>query len=203
MGENRVTTIRRWLMTGTKPANIEVTNANNEIKRISFGFGDTWIAVARTIDAFEPTRLCAYDNDNNILRASLMASLLDIDPEDTAGEVASGTGQRGPMSSNEQLLITYGQLLAKAYENSSQIAWNTAFSKMVEIVEIFERRSEATEARLARVEAMFQKAVANQLQPANDEPDMLQTLVGAYMQGAAASAANKTTPTNGKGVPQI
>lgn len=204
--ETRVNTIRRWLMTGVKPANIEVTNGNNEIKRVSFGFGDTWIGVARTIDAFDPIRLVAYDIENIILRATLMTSLLEIDPEDTAGEIAGGNAQRGPLSTNEQLLITYGQLLAKAYENSSQVAWNTAFSKMVEIVEIFQNQSQATEARLARVEALFQKTVASQLAPQNDEPDLLQTMVGAYMQGAAASATATGTskpPTNGKGAAQI
>ncbi len=202
--EPRVTTIRRWLMTGTKPAAIEVTNANNEVKRIGFGFGDTWIAVARTIDAFEPVRLCAYDVDNNILRASLMTSLLDIDPEDTAGEVATGNSQRGPLSANEQLLITFGNLLAKAYENSSQIAWNTAFSKMVEIADIQGRRAEAIESRLARMESLFNRTFAQQVSNAADqEPDMLSQIVGAYVQGAAAAAAGKPSPTNGKGAPQI
>lgn len=200
--ESRVTTIRRWLMTGTKPAAIEVTNANNEVKRVTFGFGDTWIAVARTIDAFEPVRLCAYDTDNNILRASLMTSLLDIDPEDTANDTP--TAQRGPLSANEQMLVTIAQLIAKAYENSSQIAWNTAFNKMVEIADIQGRRAEAIESRLARMESLFNRTFAQQVSNAADqEPDMLSQIVGAYVQGAAAAAAGKPSPTNGKGAPQI
>ncbi len=202
--ESRVTTIRRWLMTGTKPAAIEVTNANNEVKRVTFGFGDTWIAVARTIDAFEPVRLCAYDTDNNILRASLMTSLLDIDPEDTASDATTGTAPRGPLSSNEQMLVTFATLIAKAYENSSNIAWNTAFQKMVEIADIQGRRAEAIESRLARMESLFNRTFAQQVSNATDqEPDLLSQIVGAYVQGAAAAHAGKPGPTNGKGAPQI
>ncbi len=193
-------------MAGSKPAYVMVTNANNEVNKIQFGFGDTWIAVARTIDSFEPVRLVAHDIDGNILRASLMTSLLDVDPEDTNTDVTAQQAQRGPLSSNEQLLVTFGQLLAKAYEHSSTTAWTTAFGKMTEVVDIFSRRTESLENRLARMEAMFSKTIAQQGQSAVDEePSLLGQMIGAYMQGAAAQAQAATggKPTNGKGNPQI
>jgi hypothetical protein len=202
MADDRVSLIRRWLMAGEKPAVMVAINASNQQTSVPFRFGDTWISLARTLNAVDPVRLEAYDDAKQLLRATTLASLEIPDPEDVQDEPVQ-TRNVADMSSSEQMLVTFGELIANAYKHSSEIAWTTAFSKMTEVVDIFARRSEALESRLARMESLVSRSVSQQSEQTDSGGNLLDQMIGAYMSGAAAAqgggaAPAAPQPTNGK-----
>jgi len=202
MADDRVSLLRRWLMGGDRPHHMIAVDASGKETEVPVKFNDAWIEMARSLDAFDPATVRCVDERGALLRATSLAALCKDDPKE---EEAPRT--YGNMSSSEQMLCTFGQLLADAYKTSNEVAWNTAFSKMVEIVDIFAKRSEALENRLARMEATFSRTAAEQLRAAQDgsEGSLLSEMIGAYLSGAAQAAAGSAGantgggPTNGKG----
>jgi hypothetical protein len=206
---DRVSLIRRWLMQGEKPVYVDAIDAHSERKTIIWRHGMTWIAWARTLDACNPASLEAYDAGKTIIRATTLVNLDKVDPEDLQDERPSINGaMRGPLSSNEQMLCTMGQLISEAYKTAAVTMCQTfvenAFNKMADLFEAVTRRSESQDKALAELERALQRQ-SDLLTRATEgivaaeggsSGSLLEQMVAAYAQGQAQAAAQ--APTNGK-----
>ena len=210
--EDRVLIIRRWLMMGQKPDRIVATNAANECTTVSFRFGDTWIALARTLDAVDPIRLQAFDVEGVLLRATTLTALENVQPEDLQEDRGSVELVRaGGLSTNEQLLCTFGKLLANAYEganvrmaegfiNKAWVSLTDLFNSVVQQNEAQAKALASLERSLLKVSELLQHAYESDVErTAADQPTLVDQMVQSYIAGQAQSQATGAAPANGKG----
>lgn len=207
----KVTLIRRWLLQGEKPAYVDAIDSKSEIKHVEWRPGMTWIAWARTLDACAPVRLEAYDHSKQIIRATTMASLNEVDPEDLQDERPTIKGAvRGPLSSNEQMLCTMSELLAKAYETSTvhvvEGFVTTAFNKLAEICDAFAKGNESRDRAIMELERALQRQSdlltrVSEGAVATEGGSLLEQMIGGYVAGqaqASAGGAGGNGASNGK-----
>ena len=110
------------------------------------------------------------------------------------------------------MLSHFANLVHRAYQHSTELA----FTKLVELVERIDARSDAIEARLERTEAEHRRTLREQVEDAFDraeemaagagaEGDFKQQMIAAFMHGqlaqqqGGAKAAASNGASNGKG----
>lgn len=191
-----VARIRGFLLVAPKPSAIRVTSGDGEPQMIKLG--KSWAVTAATIDALNVDLIEVVDASGQILRAMRMTG-----PEAQRSEAASIPV--GIHADPNALMIThFANLLHRAYEHSTEIAFN----KLVDVMERMGDRSEAIEQRLERAEAANRRLTQEQVDDAferaeevaaekSDSGDLLQQLAGAFMQGSGAGAGAKQTNLNG------
>lgn len=197
--QDRAALIRSWLMAGQRPHTVVVTDTKGMNTRCPYTQGTTWITFARTVDALDPARIQCMNEAGELLKATTMNELekIDDDEEDAPIPViAEPVVDTSKMTGTEQLLSCFAGHLAAAYKGANETAWNTAFSKIVEVCDIFANRADVVENRLARMESMFARATTDTVNQGG-EGNLLTDIIGAYASGMGASAAQKGVPTNG------
>lgn len=190
--------IRGWLLQLPKPHKVRVTG-DGEPQLLTPG--RSYAKLADTIAALAPDLVECLDKDGNVIRAERLES------EDARRSDAAAVPAALQADPQALMLTHFANLLHRAYEHSTEIA----FSKMVELVDKMNDRSDSIEQRLERTEAanrrLLQDAVDAEIERAheqarqeNGEGDLGQQLLGGFMSGAmnGKTQAAKTAP-NGKG----
>lgn len=205
MADERILKIRTWLMAGDRPALVLCTDAKGKETRVSFRKGDTWMSFAKTVHALDPVKVESYDAENQLLKADTLREIesqLEPPPLSAQSTETDSTGAAVTVINPLQMITRMSELLERAYFQSNKVAWETAFGKMAEIVEIFAERAERMEERTARLENMVNRTVSEAVSAADaqNEGGLLGQLLGAYAQGQMmAKTQPPTAPPNGKG----
>jgi len=190
-----VAKLRGFLLQKPKPHVVRVTG-DGEPQEIRPG--RSYVKCAETIAAIGGDLLECLDEKGNLLRALRMSDP-DLRRSDAA-EIPSGISA----DPNALMLTHLANLVHRAYEHSTEIA----FTKMVEIFEKMNERSESIEQRLERTEAqnrrLFNEQAEAEIERAHEQAeqaganggDMLNTLASSFLSGQMQRAT--ATPTNGK-----
>lgn len=210
--------LRNFLIRDPAPTTIRLTSAEGETTEITPG-KKSRVKIAETICAVGPELVECLDANGNLLRA--------VRPDSEEAQ-ASGAPEVPPVIANDPnaaMLSHVANLLHRAYQHSTELA----FTKLVELVERMDERSNAIEQRLertetayrreqqARLDELYQRAeeiaarAAGGAAPAGKEA-ILDTLVSNMFRGAAArqqaqqaappgaaAPAPAPAPGNGKG----
>lgn len=203
-----VQNLRGWLLQLPKPALVRCT-VNGETEELKPG--KSWQRLAESIAALDPEQVTALDAEGKILRAVRM------DDSDARRSDAAAVPEALKVDPQALMLTHFANLIHRAYEHSTE----TAFTKMVELVDRMNDRSQGIEERLERAEARsrrlqdeavsdaYERAeeLAAQAVAGGDKEALGLQMLNMFMQGrggvapaAAAAAANGAAKPNGKGV---
>jgi len=191
--------IRGWLLQLPKPHAVRVSG-DGEPQTLKPG--RSYAKLADTIAALAPDLIEALDKDGAVIRATR------LEAED-AHRSDAATVPEGLKADPQALMLThFANLVHRAYEHSTEIA----FTKMVELVDKMNDRSEGIEQRLERAEsrnrALLQDQVDAEFERAQDvanatgggEGELGQQLVGSFLSGALNGKAVGAQPApKGKG----
>lgn len=198
-----VSKIRGFLLQLPKPAAVRVT-AEGEPQLIKVG--KSYAKLAETIDALGVELVEALDKDGaTVLRAMRLGT---VESQRSSASELPEVLKQDPQAA---MFTHFANLLHRAYEHSSEIA----FTKMVEVFDIMNVRSDSIERRLERAEADRRALLQQQVDDAIDQAeeraeraaaeagggDVLSNIAGAFLSGkaAAAPASNGKATPNGKG----
>lgn len=188
--------IRTFLIGAPRPAIIRLT-AGGQTQDMAYRRGQSWTRLAESIHAVSPELIECLDDEQNIIRA--------IRPENSPELSESAPEPPRVLTDDPETarLTHFANLLHRAYEHSTVVA----FSKLIELVERIDARSDAIEARLERTEGAYRRAIQSQVDDAferadelleqGEQGDQLQRVIGAFAQGVAQRQARRRT--NGKG----
>jgi hypothetical protein len=189
--------LRNFLIRDPAPHTIRLTTSEGETQDILPGKRSR-VKIAETIVSVGPELVECLDAQGHLLRA------IRPDAEDaTAASSAPEVPQVIATDPNAAMVTHFANLIHRAYQHSTELA----FSKLVELVERIDARSDAIEQRLERTEAAYRKEQQARLdelyeraaEAAGAEPGkdaILQTLVGSMMQHPPRGPS---APPNGKG----
>jgi hypothetical protein len=151
--------VRGFLLQSPKPHSVRLTGAElDDPKVIKVR---NYSKAAETIEAIGAELVECLDSDGNLLRA-LKLNDRDAHRSDAAA-IPAGIEQ----DPNALMLTHFANLLHRAYEHSSEIAFN----KLCEFVDIINQRTSSIEARLERTEAAHRRTVEEQVQDAYDRAE--------------------------------
>ena len=187
--------IRGFLLQLPKPAMVRVTGDGEpqELKP-----GRSYSKLAETILALAPELIECLDADGKVLRATRMEGAEQRRSD--AAEIPDGL----KADPNALMLTHFANLLHRAYEHSTEVA----FTRLVELTDRMNDRSDSIEQRLERQEATNRKLLQDQVDDALDRAEeaaakaaeggenaglgeqLLSSFMGGKAQRAAAGAPN-------------
>lgn len=198
--------IRGFLLQSPKPAAVRVSREDGGEPQVLRP--RNYAKTADTIAALLPDLVEVLDKDGNVVRA-MRPEGVESNPSDDGGIPKALEGD--PLAA---AFMMYGRLLAKAYEHSTEVA----FSKMVELADRMNERSDSIEKRLERSEASYRQVQQDRIDDAFDRVDeeaqrataeaqdplgtsITQAFIGGMMQESQKPAAEQpqTKPNGSSG----
>ena len=200
-----VAIVRGFLIQKPKPSRVRCT-VDGETKE--FGpKGKSWAHTAETIVALQPELIELLGPQGDLLRAMRGDDAAEL-PLPESDEVPIHPALKA--DPNALMLTHFADLIHRAYKHSTE----TAFTKMVELVDRMNERSTSIEERLERAEAKARRLVDEQVEEAFERAEevaekagaegaggeLVQQLAGAFLSGQLQKKAATPAPTpNGKG----
>jgi hypothetical protein len=196
-----VARIRGFLLKVPKPVIVRIT-VDGETQDLKPNKG--YAKCAETIAAMGPELIQCLDAEQTLLRA-MRTDNADAQRSDAA-EVPAIL-QTDPHAA---LLTHFSNLLHRAYEHSTEVA----FSRLVELTDRMNERSDQIERRLERAEAANRRAIEDQVSDAFERAEEIATkateqgagggglgdqMMQAFLSGRMRSAAAKPNGSNGGG----
>lgn len=195
--------IRAFLIRQPHPAAIRLTLRGDVTQTMRPSRGQSWARIAESVYEMSPELIECLDAEDVLLRA--------IRPQQSA-ELAEAPEPPPAISSDpETARIThFANLIHRAYEHSTVVA----FAKMAEIVERMVESNEATQQRLAAIEARYHRqvqaniddqfaeahALLEHAQAASEEGDGQNVDLGQFLSAFAGGAQQRRRArSNGKG----
>lgn len=190
-------TLRNFLICQPPPVTIRLTK-DGETQEIAPG-RKSRVKIAETILAVGPELVECLDAKGTLIRA------LRTDEEQEQSGASPAIPAVIAQDPHAAMMSHFANLIHRAYEHASDVA----FSKLIELVERMETRSESIEARLERTEAQYRRLqqeriddlydrAEEQTSAADPKEQILSSLMAGAMQGKAA-APSSAAPPNGKG----
>jgi hypothetical protein len=166
----------RWLSQQPQPVSIRCITAEGERAiRIDRKAKRPWGEASRAIETIQARRVEALDGQGHILRVSEI--------EATRSNEEAATVPTSQLQSDLQVL---SQLLGRAYEHSTQVA----FAQLCEVVRIAFARLDGLER--AWVRSLNQQAASVEPSEAAGDDGTLSAMLQAFMQGQVARAQNES-----------
>jgi uncharacterized protein (UPF0297 family) len=202
--------IRSWLMTQPRPTTIRLMLADGKVEELACA-GQPWARLGESCAAMDPVTVFAVDAAGKLLRAAKVADILDeleqLDDDPSSSSSSSSTPcsstpatmQRDETRGYLALMDKFGTLIAGAYEHATNVAFDKAFDRMVDVVNLLMQSTMAMqkEAMTARVEVrrmerdILEEAIEKA--DASGDGDMMRQFVGAYFSGQASRIAEQAT----------
>jgi hypothetical protein len=200
--------IRSWLMTQPRPTTIRLMLADGKVEELACA-GQPWARLGESCAAMDPVTVFAVDAAGKLLRAAKVADILDelegLDDDSCSSTATStvastpATMQRDETRGYLALMDKFGTLIAGAYEHATNVAFDKAFDRMVDVVNLLMQSTMAMqkEAMNARVEVRRMERdildEAIEKADAGGDGDMMRQFVGAYFSGQASRIAEQAT----------
>lgn len=194
-----VSRIRGFLLQLPKPHAVRVSG-DGEPQTLKPG--RSYAKLADTIAALSPDLVECLDKEGNVLRATR------LDDEDAQRSAAAPIPDGLKADPHALMLTHFADLVHRAYAHSTEIA----FTKMVEVFDKMNDRSESIERRLERaeadrrvllqeqVDAEFERAEEVAARAAESGEGLGQQLIGGFLSGQMNGKAAGAKPVaNGKG----
>jgi len=197
--------VRGFLLKIPKPAVVRITvDGETQDLKPNRGFAKC----AETVLAMGPELIQCLDAEGTLLRA-MRTDTADAQRSDAA-EIPDVIAK----DPHAALLTHFSNLLHRAYEHSTEVA----FSKLVELMDRMNERSDQIERRLERAEAANRRAVEDQIADAferaeeiatkarenGESGDLGQAMLQAFMGGQLRNVMGAKPPAGGNtnGVPK-
>lgn len=198
--------LRIWCMKRPRPDALHLSFDDGEEKTIPRQEAQSWVEMAQSVSALEPLLIEALAKDGSVLRA--------IKTEDVSAEPRVRDNARVPAppalhADPETARICYtADLLHRAYQHSTDVAfekvcsaYDAAFSRLVEIVEKVNERSDVIERRLERAETAYRNEVQDRIDEALDaaaqkagSSDGLSGLLESFVSGLQLAGKSDKKP---------
>jgi hypothetical protein len=197
--------IRGFLLQLPKPALVRVTTGEGEVEELKPT--RSYQKLAGSIEALDPQLIQCFDGDGKLLRA------MRCDDADSRRSDAAAPPVALINDPETARLTHFANLIHRAYEHSTEVA----FTKLAEIVDRMNERSESIEQRLERTESVNRRLINDSIQAAFDRAEEIaetakeqasgesagfeQTMGQAFLSGIMSgktSAPNGKTAPNGK-----
>jgi hypothetical protein len=186
--------IRGFLLQLPRPALVRISG-DGEPQELSPG--KSYAKCAETIEALAPLLIECLDSSGKVLRATRTDT-----PEAQRSDAAALPA--GLAADPNALMLThFANLIHRAYEHSTE----TAFQKLVDVMERMNERSDAIEQRLERTEAANRRLLQDQVDDAFDraaeaaekattegEGGLGQQMMGAFLGGKMRPPTNGAAP---------
>lgn len=196
----KVSAIRGFLIQKPKPHSVRVTTDGDEQE---VEIGRSWAKTADTIAALEPEKIQCFNASGVLLRA------ISADSEDAQRSDAAEIPEGLKGDTNALMITHFANLLHRAYQFSAEIA----FTKMVEVFDINNQRSESIEKRLERTESQNRRLVEDQIDAEferaeeiaerNEKGELGEQMLGAMLSGlnskGGSASVKPPVKTNGAG----
>lgn len=174
----------------------------------------SWVQVAETIEALNPYVIEAYDENGGLIRAIRDDQEgYDEDDSPSTTQVSAEADIPSALATDPETarLTHFANLLYR----SNRFAMEIAFTKMVQLFELSEQRSQSIESRLERTETAYRRALQQQVDDAFDQAadlvanqtgqnggDAKQAMIETFMKSAMQAhfqkeAAAKAAAPNG------
>lgn len=152
-----VNQIRGFLLVMPKPTKIVVTCGDGSEEEID-PKGRAYQKIAETIHALDPQHLRLFSEDGKLIRAKEYVT------EDSRRSDAAAVPEALKADPQAAMLTHFANLIHRAYEHSTEVA----FSRLVEITDRMNERSDNIEQRLERAERDNRKLIQEQIDDAFD-----------------------------------
>lgn len=168
--------LRKFLMRKPRPAVIRLTQGDKS-EDMPVKPNQSFSRLGETINAVAPELVECFDTEGQLLRATRPHIDNDANEAPETPKVLSDDPETARITH-------FANLLARAYEHTT----NVAFTKLLELVERLDQRSESIETRLERTETQYRRLMHANLQEAWERAeDALEDA-----QDAQAEASNGT-----------
>lgn len=159
-------TIRSFLLRHPKPAKLRVHTTDDRCEEMDVT-GRKYASVAESVHALGPELLECLDKNGKLIRA-----LRTEQGQRTSSAVAE-TPELLAADPETARLTHFANLLHRAYEHSQEVA----FTKLVEMFDRVNERSESVETRLERVETQYRRSLRDQIENEYDHAEEVAELV--------------------------
>lgn len=201
--------LRAWLMKPTRPTKLRVYAKDGREYDIGIKPNSSWAETATSICSLDPERVEAMGDDDKLIRAAVVASLVQaVAKEETRAVAVSAAMQSSDPET--QRLIVFAELLARSNDRALEMVERTTgqaferlqgFCDMLAISATAAQQS-ANDLTVGIRNLMIQQAqdVVDQANAGGNEPHPLEKLAGNFLAGAQMGQAQAATPgpTNGK-----
>lgn len=207
--------VRSWLMKPVRPTKLRVYAKDGREYDIGIKLNSSWAETASTICSLDPERIEAMGDDDKLIRASAVASL--VQQVETAQQQSAATVTAMQSADPEtQRLIVFAELLSRSSDRAIEMIERTtgaAFEKMQLICDSLAQQANAAQQSANDLTVGIRNLLIQQAQDALDDANTargggnahpLETMAANFLGGAqlgqAQTAAAPVTPakTNGK-----
>lgn len=146
-----VNKVRAWLLQHPKPSVVRVNTCDGRTEELKVA--KSFVKVAESVVALNPDLVEALEKDGSLIRA------MRIGDEDVGRSHAAAIPEGLAQDPGAMMLTHMANLVHRAYEHSTEIA----FSRLVDIVDRMDSRSDAIERRLEMAESRYRRAVEDRI----------------------------------------
>lgn len=204
--------LRSWLMKPTRPTKLQVTAKDGREYDIQIKPNCSWAETASSICSLEPERVEALDEAGKLIRAVVVASLVQA-VEVAAKQTAAASAAMASTDPETQRLIVFAELLQRSSDRALEMVERTmgaAFDRMQGLCDSLATQATAAQQSANDLTVGIRNLLIQQAQDAVDEANNggpaahpLETMAANFLGGATLAQAQTgapagTAPTNGK-----
>lgn len=189
-------TIRLWLIEKPRPYSLRLTDSNGETSLVNVG-SQTFIRLAGTVCAMNPTLIEALDERGSVIRATRGEEGDELSADATLPRTAPNAAPAALVD------VTTMQLVAKLLADAHKHATETAFERLANLFEMVTKRTESLERALQTSERMRLQQAESVLAAREEALEVKEEsegeLGGIMKEVAKFAGAAGASLTNGKG----
>jgi hypothetical protein len=205
-----VAAVRSWLMKPPRPSKLRVFAKDGREYDVAIKPNSSWAETATSICSLDPERLEAMGEDDKLLRAVVVSSLVQaVEHEQKQAQAASAAMQSADPET--QRMIVFAELLQRSSDRALEMCERTmgaAFDRMQGICDSLAQQATAAQQSANDLTVGIRNLLIQKAQDAADEARSgggdgqhpLERLAGNFLAGAQMGQAEATaaTPPNGK-----
>lgn len=205
--------LRAWLMKPTRPTKLRVYAKDGREYDIGIKPNCSWAETATSICSLDPERIEAMGEDDKLIRASVVASLVQAVAKEETRAVAVSAAMQS-QDPETQRLIVFAELLQRTSDRALEMVERTsgaAFDRMQGICDALAAQATAAQQSANDLTVGIRNLMIQQAQDALDQANdgepkthPLETMAANFLGGAqlreaqTAAAGAGAAPTNGK-----
>lgn len=204
-----VAAVRSWLMKPTRPSKLRVYSRDGREYDVAIKANSSWAETATSICSLDPERLEAMGEDDKLLRAVAVSTLVQAVEQGQKQQAAASAAMQSA-DPETQRLIVFAELLQRTSDRALEMCERTqgaAFDRMQGICDSLAAQATAAQQSANDLTVAIRNLLIQQAQEAVDqatsgpEPHPLEAMASNFLAGATLGQGQTppaTPPTNGK-----
>jgi len=205
------TALRTWLMKAPRPVKLQVYCADGRESDVELRQGEPWSSIAVSVAALKPERIEALSKEGNMLRACIVADLVQKE-ENAAALKQSSFVAMSATDPETQRIIVFAELLQRTADKAiDAVERNSSacYERLLALAESAERRADtqaesAMQLSIAIRNLMIEHAQETIEHATAKEESPLEQMASNFLSGKAAADAEAGAQAaqakpNGKG----